>query len=332
MLLAIDAHRPEPERIARAAELLRAGRLVAFPTETVYGLGANALDPDAIARVYAAKGRPAHNPLIVHVPHVAAARELVHAWSSGADALADAFWPGPLTLVLPKRASVPDAVTAGLPAIAVRVPRHPIALALLEAALIPIAAPSANRSSELSPTSAAHVVRSLGERVDLVLDGGPTHVGIESTVVDLTSERPRILRPGTISAESIARVVGPLASGDVTPRGDAPRLSPGQIERHYAPRARLVVVRGGEARAPRDALEARARGEIVGLVTLGALDVPVDVAVRLPRDPDEYARRLYALLHELDDAGCALVLVEEPPDEPSWAGVRDRLRRAATPA
>lgn len=332
MLLAVDPLRPEREPIARAADLLRAGRLVAFPTETVYGLGANALDPRAIDRVYAAKGRPAHNPLIVHVPSAAAARELVQDWSSDAEALARDFWPGPLTLVLRKRASVPDAVTAGLPAIAVRVPRHPVALALLEAARVPIAAPSANRSSELSPTSAAHVVRSLGGRVDLVLDAGPTHVGIESTVVDLSSERPRILRPGTISAEAIEKVVGPLARADVAPRGDAPRLSPGQIERHYAPRARLVVVRAGDASAAREALEARAREQIVGLVTLGALDVPSDVAVKLTRDADEYARRLYALLHELDDAGCALVLVEEPPDEPAWAGVRDRLRRASAPA
>src|SRR6185437_10013251 len=207
-LLSVDPAHPEPAAIARAAELLRAGRLVAFPTETVYGLGANALDATAVERIYAAKGRPAYNPLIVHVADAGQVMSVATDWLDGAARLAAVFWPGPLTLVLPKRDIVPDAVTAGLPSVAVRVPSHPVAHALLAAARIPVAAPSANRSMMLSPTTGRHVARSLGESVDLILDAGPTTVGIESTVVDLTGEAPVLLRPGTISLVQLQAVVG----------------------------------------------------------------------------------------------------------------------------
>ncbi|MBL8861280.1 MAG: threonylcarbamoyl-AMP synthase [Planctomycetes bacterium] len=318
--------------LERAAEILRAGGLVAFPTETVYGLGANALDPAAIARIYAAKGRPATNPLIVHVADVDAARQLAASWPRAAELLASAFWPGPLTLVVPKSAQVPDAATAGLAAVGLRVPAHPVALALLRAVGLPLAAPSANRSTELSPVTARHVARSIAERVDLILDGGPTSVGIESTVVDLTGARPRILRPGAIGAEAIERVVGPLDPRPAPAAARGAQLAPGQSERHYAPRARLVLAAEGDGRTGVLARATRARGEAVGLVTFGAdLGVEADVVARLPREPRAAAARLYATLHDLDDDGCALVVVETPPRDPAWDAVRDRLTRAATP-
>jgi L-threonylcarbamoyladenylate synthase len=319
---------PDAAAIAEAAALLRAGRLVAFPTETVYGLGANALDPAAVGRIFAAKGRPSYNPLIVHVADMAAARALVTRWPDAAARLAERYWPGPLTLVLPKRPEVPDVVTAGLAAVGVRVPAHPVALALLRAAEVPVAAPSANRSTELSPTTAAHVRKSLGDRVDLVLDGGPTTVGIESTVVDLTGERPAILRPGRIGAAELAALVGPLAQGTHT-AGEEPRRSPGQLDRHYAPRAALRVAASAQA-ATQMIAEARAAGRHTGAV-LWSFDGHADELRRLPAEPGGYARQLYATLHALDEAGCNVIIVEAVPDDPAWAGVRDRLARAAEP-
>ena len=235
----MDAGHPGPQLLAHAASVIRRGGLVAFPTETVYGLGANALDAAAVARIFAAKGRPSFNPLIVHVPAVAQAQELVTDWPEVAEQLARAFWPGPLTLVLGKRDVVPDIVTAGLANVAVRVPSHPIALALLRAARRPIAAPSANRYTRLSPTTAAHVAASLGDAVDLVIDGGPTTVGIESTVVDVTGPVPRLLRPGMLGLDALRAVVGEVAPPVAAPAVDdeAPRPSPGMTARHYAPHA-----------------------------------------------------------------------------------------------
>jgi len=331
VLIRVDPIHPDPETMERAGRVLRDGWLVAFPTETVYGLGGNARDSAAIARIYAAKGRPATNPLIVHVAAIDDARELVESWPESASLLAEAFWPGPLTLVLTRRADVPSALSAGLGTIAVRVPRHPVALALIRAADVPIAAPSANRSNELSPVAAEHVVRSIGERVHTVLDGGPTHVGIESTVVDLTRGRARVLRPGVIEAAQIAAIVGPLDEERADRDEHAPKLSPGQMDRHYAPRARLVLASAGDEGARQLMRAARARGETVGLVSLGDLDLEADVAVMLPRDPRACAARLYATLHACDDEGCALVVFERPPTDASWAAIRDRLERAAFP-
>ncbi len=307
----------------------------------MYGLAADALDVAAVQRIFAAKGRPSYNPLIAHVPDEAAARALVTAWPDAAARLAAAFWPGPLTLVLPKRPGlVPDAVTAGLPAVAVRVPAHPVALAVLRAAGRPLAAPSANRFTELSPTTAGHVARALGGRVDLVLDGGPTAVGIESTVVDLTAPAagagpPRVLRPGTLGADVLAAAAGVAFGGAAAdPQGAAPRPSPGMVERHYAPRAAVWAF----APAERAAVAARLAAERAGRPGLraGALLLapwrepePVDEPFVMPADPAGYARALYATLHAVDDAGCAVVLVERPPDGPGWDGVRDRLARAA---
>lgn len=345
-VLAVGVNAPDPAAVAEAARVLRAGGLVALPTETVYGLAANALDPAAVARIYAAKGRPAFNPLIAHVPDAAAARELVAVWPPAAERLAAAHWPGPLTLVLPKRPGViPDAVTAGLPAVAVRVPAHPVALAVLGAAGVPLAAPSANRYTELSPTRAEHVVRGLGDRVDLVLDGGPSGVGIESTVVDLTAGDgvPRVLRPGTLSADALADALGAPVRGPDAPGGaapavspTAPRLGPGMVDRHYAPRATLWAFDAGDAPAvaARLASERAARpGLRTGALLLAPWHAPEppDTVVAMPDDPAGYAARLYDALHALDAAGCDVVLVERPPAGPAWVGVRDRLARAAHP-
>jgi L-threonylcarbamoyladenylate synthase len=328
-VVSVDPNSPETAKVAQAAEILRRGGLVAFPTETVYGLGANALDAAAVERIYLAKGRPAYNPLIVHVAHEGAARALAAEWPERASRVARAFWPGPVTIVLRKRDVVPDVVTAGLDSVALRIPANPIALALLQTAGVPLAAPSANRSTELSPTTARHVERSLGDRVDLILDGGPTSVGIESTVIDLRGPRPSILRPGIVGTRELEPLVGALVQPN-EPAGDAPRASPGMLERHYAPRARLVLFGPTDAaRAPDEARALVAEGARVGmLLTTLELTGRWDV-VRMPRDASRYAQRLYAALHELDERGCAVIFVERVPNEQEWLAVRDRLERAS---
>jgi L-threonylcarbamoyladenylate synthase len=331
-IVSVDPQAPDPVTIDRAAAILRAGGLVAFPTETVYGLGAHALDPAAVQRIYSAKGRPSFNPLIVHVANEDAARALAAEWPETASRVARAFWPGPVTIVVPKRPIVPDSVTAGLGSVAIRVPAHPVALALIRAAGIPIAAPSANRSTELSPTSARHVAASLGDRVDLILDGGDTTVGIESTVLDLRGPRPTILRPGVIGTRELEPIVGKLARAGDT-RGETPRASPGLLERHYAPRARLELFAPAEVpRVMTDARVLAARGRKVGALLTRA-DLPgVEPQIRMPDDPIAYARRLYAALHALDDLGCEVVFAERVPDDEPWLAVADRLQRAARPA
>ncbi|HEX6534737.1 MAG TPA: L-threonylcarbamoyladenylate synthase [Gemmatimonadaceae bacterium] len=330
LLIEVDAVHPEPERIERAAAVLRRGGLVAFPTETVYGLGADALNADAVRRIFAAKGRPEFNPLIVHVADIAGARALASRWPDLAQRLAEAFWPGPLTLVVPRRPRVPDVVTAGLDTVAIRSPSHPVARALITAAGLPIAAPSANRFTELSPTRAHHVQRSLGDRVDVIVDGGATTVGIESTVVDVSGDSPVLLRPGGISTDELEGIVGPVrAAAEV--RGDVPRPSPGMIDRHYAPRAELRLF--DPARRSEAAAEARAeseRGRRVGALLLAPLAAPLRHPIVMPADPAAYARDLYAALHSLDEAGCDVVFVEMVPGSSRWDGVRDRLERGAS--
>jgi L-threonylcarbamoyladenylate synthase len=331
-IISIDSDAPDTSAIEDAAEILRHGGLVVFPTETVYGLGANALDPSAVARIFAAKGRPSYNPLIVHVPHEAAARELVTEWPESAARLARAFWPGPLTMVLRKQSAVPDIVTAGLDSVALRVPAHPVALALLAATRLPLAAPSANRSMALSPTTAQHVARSLGDRVELILDAGQTTVGIESTVVDLRGSQPAILRPGLLGAREIEPIVGPLAApNEMT--GEAARLAPGMLDRHYAPRAQLRLFTAAEASSvAREAAAAAARGARVAMLVLDASAGSAGEIVLMAPDPARYARQLYATLHDLDEAGYDVVFVERVPEDDTWAGVRDRLERAARTA
>ncbi len=315
----------DPAAIARAATLLRAGQLVAFPTETVYGLAANALEAAAVARIFAAKGRPATNPVIVHVADLASAKSLVSAWPPLATRLAGRFWPGPLTLVLPKASIVPDIVTAGGQTVALRIPSHPAALALLRACGLPLAAPSANRSTELSPTLAEHVQQSLADRIALILDGGPTSGGLESTVLDVTTDPPTLLRPGLVTIAEIEAVIGRIARTGSS-NSESPARSPGQMERHYSPRTPLTV-----ASASRDVVLAeRAAGNRVGWLTHEDTgEVPGVSRVLLPADPVSYSARLYAALHSLDDLGLERIIVEATPDDDAWLAVRDRLQRAA---
>jgi L-threonylcarbamoyladenylate synthase len=319
-----DVHR-QRAALEEAAALLRAGKLVAFPTETVYGLGANALDAAAVRGIYEAKGRPAINPLIVHIHDIAAARDLATEWTPLADTLAREFWPGPLTLVVRRRDAIPDIVTAGGTTVGLRMPAHPVALALLEAAQLPIAAPSANLANQVSPTTAQHVASGLADRVDLILDGGPTTVGIESTVVDATGTTPRILRPGMVTRDDLLRVVEAVDTVAEAGHGQAPR-SPGMLGKHYSPRARVILLDPDELVAELRRWR-ESRGGVVGAMTFSPVDA--DVLVRMPASPVDYARRLYATLHEIDAAGCAVVLVERPPAGPAWAAINDRLERAA---
>ena len=287
--------------IERAAELIRAGRLVAFPTETVYGLGANALDPEAVARIFAAKGRPRTSPLIVHVDSIEMARSLASEWTDAADLLARRYWPGPLSLVVPKRPIVPDIVTAGLATVGLRMPAHPLALELIGAAGVPIAAPSANRFTELSPTAAAHIPEALA---DYTLDGGPARVGIESTVLSLV-DAPTLLRPGAVSITELEALIGSILQG-VAPAEGA-HAGPGMHARHYRPMTPLYL----------DTVRREGRGMVLR------------VGREMPADPRAYAAVLYETLHRLDAQSLDWIAVEPPPDTPEWAGILDRLRRAA---
>jgi L-threonylcarbamoyladenylate synthase len=324
----IDPVKPDPALLAAAAAVLRGGGLVAFPTETVYGLGANALDASAVTRIFTAKGRPSHNPLIVHIAEAVEARRVAADWPESAALLADHFWPGPLTLVLSKQAVVPDVVTAGGPTVAVRMPAHPVARALIRAAGMPLAAPSANRSTELSPTRAEHVLRGLDGRIDLLLDAGPTSGGIESTVLDLTSSPPRLRRPGLIGLAELAAVIGRVSHAATDREAKESLPSPGMLPRHYAPRTSLECIETGDGERIAALLRA---GKRVGWVPFGEAG-PTPMGVRmgvLPTDPVAYAAGLYAVLHELDAAGLDRIIVSLPPDTEDWLAVRDRLRRAA---
>jgi L-threonylcarbamoyladenylate synthase len=327
-VLIVDPQASDVSSIARAAAVLRAGRLVAFPTETVYGLGANALDPAAVARIFAAKGRPPGNPLIVHAPDVAAARLLVAAWPSAAQQLAERFWPGPLTLVLPRQPIVPDVVTAGGSTVAVRVPAHPVALALLRACGLPLAAPSANRSTRLSPTRAEHVLDGLADRIDLLLDAGPTSGGIESTVLDLTVQPPRLLRPGPVTVADLEAVVGRVTRLAPTDK-DEPARSPGLHAKHYAPRTPLELVVGDGGLRVEELTRQGLRTAWVASKIRSATHAAM-VLVLMPDDPAAYAAQLYAVLHQLDGQGLDRIVVELPPETDAWMAVHDRLRRAET--
>lgn len=321
--------RATPDALAEAAEALRAGRLVAMPTETVYGLAAVATDPAAVSRIFEAKGRPAGNPLIVHVPDAERARACARAWPPEAEALARAFWPGPLTLLLPKAPHIPDAVTAGLDAVGLRVPAHPVARALLEAVGLPVAAPSANPYMGVSPTRAAHVAAGLaGRGVALVLEGGKAEVGLESTVLDLTGPRPRILRPGGVPREAIEAVLGrPLAPGGPQVVEGAAAPSPGLAKRHYAPRTPLLPFDpAAEGAGWPEALASGTRGLLGRAGDLAGLQGPHVVA--LPDDPAGFGAALYDALHTLDAAALEAIGLVAVPETPAWEAVRDRLSRA----
>jgi len=291
--------------IKEAAERIRAGELVAFPTETVYGLGANALDAAAVAKVYELKGRPPASPLIVHVASIEMARSLVTEWPPQADQLAHKYWPGPLTLVLPKISAIPDIVTAGLPTVGIRVPNHPLALALIREAGVPIAAPSANRFTGLSPTTAAHVQEAFGDAVP-VLDGGHCRVGIESTVVSITSGKVTLLRPGMISISDLE-----LASA---PASDTAHPAPGMHHRHYSPRTPLTLSKQPDPRGAYLWIKQPATAER---------------SIQMPSTPATYAAQLYSILHDLDREAWPVISVEPPPDTVEWAAVLDRLQRAS---
>lgn len=285
------------ENLQAAARAIREGGLVGMPTETVYGVAANALDPEAVRRTFQAKGRPADNPLIVHVASLEEVREVAAELPEKGRLLAQAFWPGPLTLVLPKRPEVPDETTAGLDTVAVRVPAHRVAQALISAAGRPISAPSANPFMGLSPTQADHIASSVADRLELILDGGPCEVGLESTVVDVSGPEVRLLRPGRITLREIEAIVGEVLVG-----GSAKRRSPGMYPRHYAPRARVLLVESLDGRP----------------------------GIARSEDAEAYGRHLYRRLHELDATGAAEILIERPPEGPEWTAIWDRLRRATT--
>ena len=312
-------HRPTQVEIDHAAELMRAGKLVAFPTETVYGLGAHAMDDAAVGRIFEAKGRPNTSPVIVHVSSIEMAKSVVAEWPEQAQQLAEAFWPGPLTLVLTKRPEVPAVVTAGLDTVGVRMPSHPVAQALIKAAQVPIAAPSANRFTQLSPTTAEHVRQGLATRVDYILDGGTCPVGIESTVLSLAGSAPVLLRPGGVSRAQIEAVIGPVSAQSESV-GEA-HPSPGMHARHYSPQTRLLLVCDGKV--PTDG-----RGAYL------QLSVPPErgasKCIAMPTNAAEYASHLYRTLHELDGENYDWIAVDFPVDTPEWEAVRDRLKRAAS--
>jgi len=324
--------------VTRAAELLRHGELVAVPTETVYGLAANALDADAVAKIFQAKGRPPENPIIVHVASLEMARRCVAEWPPLAEKLAKAFWPGPLTLVLPRSREIPEIVTAGGATVGIRWPSHPFIQAVIRQCGFPLAAPSANPSNEISPTNAEHVQKSLGKKISLIVDGGQAQVGIESTVLDLTALPPRVLRPGMIHAESLLAAMpnsglqlADLESGDSRGAENILR-SPGLLKKHYSPKAKLVILLWRDEhdlefqisnfKLFQEKIHVIAHTQIPLQIKFGRVSV-------IPHDAEAFARAIYAELHQCDEAGAELIVVEALPTTELWRAIADRLARAA---
>jgi len=329
----LSTHTPElfQKAVLRAAELLRAGEVVALPTETVYGLAANALNEQAVAKIFQIKGRPANNPIIVHVASNETAKSCVKDWPELAGKLSKAFWPGPLTLVLPRAEKIPGIVTAGGETVGIRWPSHPFIQAVIRECGFPLAAPSANLSSRISPTNAEHVRQQLGGKIPLIMDGGQSQVGIESTVLDLTVSPPKILRPGMIHVESLAAVVGNIQH----PTSDIqhPLLkSPGLLAKHYSPKAKLIVLNWHDDAELKFQIS-NFKFQISSCHVIAHTQIPSGgnfggVSV-IPHDAEAFARALYAELHRCDKMGAAAIIVEAPPELPEWAGIADRLRRAA---
>ncbi len=325
--------------LKHAASILRSGGLVAFPTETVYGLGANALDAKAVEKIFTAKGRPSTNPIIVHVASVSAAQELLSQWPAVAQKLADRFWPGPLSIALPKSSHIPDIVTAGGPTVAIRIPSHPVARALLELVGVPIAAPSANLSMEISPTLAVHVLKGLDGKIDAIIDGGSCPGGIESTVITLATDPPTLLRPGLITLRALESAIGKVQSKSHSQKSqnssEEIAQSPGMMDRHYAPRAGLEVTESNGASRVHALTSAGLR---IGWLKFGdELDGKLDgefnkgetaLTINMPTVPEGYAARIYAALHEMDEFGVDHIVAELPPNTDDWVGVLDRLKRA----
>jgi L-threonylcarbamoyladenylate synthase len=335
--------------VKRAAELLRAGDVVALPTETVYGLAANALDEKAVAKIFQIKGRPANNPIIVHIAGVEMAKRCVKAWPKPAEQLARAFWPGPLTLVLSCAKEIPGVVTAGGTTVGVRWPGHPFIQAVIRECGFPLAAPSANLSSRVSPTNARHVRQQLGDKISLIVDGGQSQVGIESTVLDLTVSPPQVLRPGMIHAVSFEAVIGNIqhptpinsvSSSTRQARGreqasntQHPKLkSPGLLKKHYSPKAKLLVLNWrdeGELRFQISTLNPQpSTCFVIAHTHIPSGENFAGVSV-IPHDAEAFARAIYAELHHCDEAGADLIVIEAPPESPEWSGIADRLRRAS---
>ena len=318
--------------VKRATELLRAGEVVALPTETVYGLAANALDEKAVAKIFQIKGRPAHNPIIVHVAGNEMAKSCVKKWPELADKLAKSFWPGPLTMVLPRAKGIPNNVTAGGATVGVRWPSHPFMQAVICECDFPLAAPSANLANRVSPTNAEHVRRQLGGKISLIVDGGQSQVGIESTVLDLSVSPPRILRPGMIHAESLAAVCGEVASGKWQVTGENPLRSPGLLRRHYSPKAKLLVLDWlDDADLRRQLVTCHLSRDtcfVIAHTHIPSAEHFARVSV-IPHDAEAFARAIYAELHRCDAADAGLIVVETPPESPEWSGIADRLRRAS---
>jgi L-threonylcarbamoyladenylate synthase len=319
--------------VQRAAEVLRRGDVAALPTETVYGLAANALDANAVAKIYEVKGRPTHNPIIVHVSDLTMARQCVAEWPEAVEKLARAFWPGPLTLVLRRAAVIPNIVTAGGDTVGIRWPQHPFMQAVIRACGFPLAAPSANVSNAVSPTNAEHVRQGIGSRISLIVDGGQSQVGLESTVLDLTVTPARVLRPGMIHAGAIRAVLGDGGLADASDNPGTTLKSPGLLAKHYSPKAKLVVLAWADEAQLREGLRERgvetsrahvmAHSHIPGGEGWGGVSV-------IPHDAEAYARALYAELHRCDELDAGWIIVEQPPDGPEWAAVADRLARAAS--
>ena len=328
----LPTHTPElfQKAVRRATELLRAGEVVALPTETVYGLAANALDEKAVAKIFEIKGRPAHNPIIVHVAGNEMARDCVKDFSALAQDFSKAFWPGPLTLVLSRAEKIPDAVTAGGETVGVRWPSHPFMQAVIRECGFPLAAPSANLSNQISPTNAEHVRAQLAGKISLIVDGGQSQVGIESTVLDLSVSPPRVLRPGMIHVEALASVGGGIQNSESKITGTL--RSPGLLAKHYSPKAKLVVLNwrdDADLRAQLSTLKLNlAAAHVIAHTKIPAGENFADVSV-MPHDAEAFARALYAELHRCDAADAQLIVVEVPPDGPEWSGIVDRLRRAA---
>jgi L-threonylcarbamoyladenylate synthase len=329
----VPTHKPElfEASVHRAADLLRAGEIVALPTETVYGLAGNALDAKSVSRIFEIKGRPSHNPIIVHVASMEMAQTCVSDWPPIAEKLARAFWPGPLTLVLPRSKEIPELVTAGGPTVGVRWPSHPFIQAVICECGFPLAAPSANLSNELSPTNAAHVQKSLGNKIALIVDGGQSQVGIESTVLDLTVTPLRLLRPGMIHEQALLAVTGALTLGF----GDSEQIlkSPGQLQKHYSPKAKLVIsswsdeselrIQSSKFQVPGSKLHVIAHTHIPSGHGFARVSI-------IPHDPEAFGRALYAELHQCDEAGAELIMVEGVPETDEWRAIADRLKRAAS--
>ena len=339
-ILHIDKYKADPGALEEAGRILRGGGLVAFPTETVYGLGGNALDPEAARKIYAAKGRPSDNPLIVHISQVSELTPLVKEIPAMAEPLIRKWWPGPMTLIFKKSGAVPDETTGGLDTVAVRMPSHPVAAALIKASGIPIAAPSANLSGRPSPTSARHVIEDMDGRIDMIIDGGECEIGLESTIIDVTGAEPELLRPGFITIEDIRALTG---SGKIDPAVTAPGgdglrpRAPGMKYRHYAPKAPLAIVEGEPEAAAEEinrlCSEAASRGQKAGVICSGAMAArikcPLVAELGEDESPESAAPRLFAALRKMDEEGADLIYAQAYRDKGVGLAVMNRLRKAA---